>query len=187
VTEPIAHVDSDGVTTESGREYEVDILVLATGFDVTHFLTAFEIEGRDGRRLAERWGDDPRAFLGTVVPGLPNFFCLYGPNLQPGHGGSILFSVERQIHYVVGILCQMIEHDVREVEVRDDVVERYHRETDRRLSSMVWMHPGMTTYYRNAAGRIVVNSPYRNTEWWAMTEHPSLAEFHVTTRQEAAP
>ena len=49
---------------------------------------------------------------------------------------------------------------------------------------MVWTHPGMTTYYRNQRGRIVVNSPYRNVDFYEMTRHADLAEYRTEPRTE---
>lgn len=70
------------IVTEGGQEYAADILVIATGFDVLRFLTSFEARGRSGRSLRKLWNDDDaKAYLGTVIPDFPNFFCLYGPNL----------------------------------------------------------------------------------------------------------
>ena len=44
---------------------------------------------------------------------------------------------------------------------------------------MVWTHPGMETYYRNAAGRVVTNMPWRVVDYWRMTHAADLADFVV--------
>jgi 4-hydroxyacetophenone monooxygenase len=44
---------------------------------------------------------------------------------------------------------------------------------------MVWAHPGMQTYYRNAAGRVVVNSPFRVVDFWRMTRHADLRDYEI--------
>lgn len=41
---------------------------------------------------------------------------------------------------------------------------------DDALALTVWAHPGMTTYYRNASGRIVIASPWKYLEYWTRTE-----------------
>jgi 4-hydroxyacetophenone monooxygenase len=48
------------------------------------------------------------------------------------------------------------------------------RQVDDAHERMVWTHPGMTTYYRNSRGRVVVNSPFRNLDFWRMTRHADL-------------
>ena len=158
-------------------------LVVATGFDVHRFLTAYDVRGRDGRDLRDVWDDDDaRAYLGCTIPGFPNFFCLYGPNLQAGHGGSLIFMIEMQLRHVMDVLRQMLEKDIAAVEVRQDVHDAYNARVDRAHASMVWTHPGMTTYYRNSRGRIVVNSPFRNATFFEMTRAADLEAFVVERR-----
>jgi 4-hydroxyacetophenone monooxygenase len=180
VTESIAEVRADRIVTESGVEHEVDTIVLATGFDVARFLTSFEIVGQNGVKLQEEWQDDGRAYLGSTVPGFPNMFCIYGPNVQAGHGGSVIISLERQVHHIVSVLAEMVQRGAGIVEVHLAAHQAYNETVDARLSSMVWTHPGMNTYYRNAAGRIVANSPYRYAEWWRMTDGVNAEHYHFT-------
>ena len=178
VTEPVAKIEPDALITADGSRYEADVLVLATGFDVLRFITTFEAVGREGRSLREVWEDDnAKAYIGTVIPEFPNFFTLYGPNLQPGHGGSLIFVVEMQVNYIMSLIEQMAEQGLGSVEIRQDVHDAYNERVDAEHENMVWTHPGMTTYYRNERGRIVVNSPYRNVDYFAWTRHADLAEY----------
>jgi 4-hydroxyacetophenone monooxygenase len=175
VSEAIVEVRPDEVVTESGATWPADIVVLATGFDVSRFLSEFEIRGRSGRRVQDQ-GDDVRAFLGTVMPDLPNFFCLYGPNTQPA-GGSIMFTIETQTHLMASVLTQMLEKGMATAECKQDVHDEYNAAVDQENAEMVWNHPGMRTYYRNSKGRVAVNSPYRNVDWWHMTRSANLDDF----------
>ena len=150
-------------------------------FRSINFLVPMRVFGRDGHELHEDWhGDDARAYLGTVVPGFPNFFCLYGPNTQFGHGGSLITVMERQMHYVMSVLGKMFENDVAAVEVRQDVHDAYNATVDRLHEGMVWTHRGMDTYYRNSRGRVVVNNPFRMVDFWRMVETANLDEYRVT-------
>lgn len=184
VSDPIAEIGSDRIITKDGSEYEADALIVATGFDVLRFLTTFEARGRSGRSLREVWEDDnAKAYLGTVIPDFPNFFCLYGPNLQPGHGGSLIFVVEMQMRYIMDVLKKMLTQGLGAVECRQDVHDIYNERIDQAHANMVWTHPGMETYYRNDRGRIVVNSPYRNATFYEMTREANIADFIVEPRQ----
>jgi 4-hydroxyacetophenone monooxygenase len=183
VSNPIAEIGPDRLMTEDGTEYEADVLILATGFDVLRFLTSFEARGRSGRGLREVWDDDnARAYLGLSIPDFPNFFCLYGPNLQPGHGGSFMFIAEMQVRYIMDMLKKMLTQGLGAVECRQDVHDVYNERIDQAHENMVWTHPGMETYYRNARGRVVVNSPYRNATYYDMTHTANLADFVVEPR-----
>jgi 4-hydroxyacetophenone monooxygenase len=181
----VAEVRPHSVVSGDGVEYDVDVLVAATGFDVVRFLSSLEIVGRSGRSIREIWDDDDaKAYLGTVVPDLPNFFCLYGPNLQPGHGGSFIVTVEQQTRYVRLVLEEMFRRGLGSVECRQDVYDEYNERVDATHAQMVWTHPGMTTYYRNQRGRIIVNSPWRNVDFFGFTREPSLDDFVVEARRE---
>ncbi len=183
VSDPVAEILADRIVTRSGAQYPADVLVIATGFDVLRFLTSFEARGRSGRSLREVWEDDnARAYLGTVIPDFPNFFCLYGPNLQPGHGGSIMFVIEMQMRYIMDLLKQMLINGIGAVECRQDVHDAYNERVDEAHANMVWTHPGVETYYRNERGRVVVNSPYRNAVFYEMTRAAKLDDFIVERR-----
>jgi cation diffusion facilitator CzcD-associated flavoprotein CzcO len=76
---PIERVTRSGIKTAAG-EYELDILVLATGFDaVTGGLTSIDIRGTQGETLKEKWAKGVRAHLGMAVAGFPNLLFVYGP------------------------------------------------------------------------------------------------------------
>jgi 4-hydroxyacetophenone monooxygenase len=183
VDDPVTKIDANSLTTADGSNYEADVLLLATGFDVLRFITTFDVTGRSGKTLREAWDDDnATAYLGTVVPEFPNFFTLYGPNLQPGHGGSLIFVVEMQVNFIMDLLKKMCANDIGAVECRQEVHDDYNERVDAAHEKMVWTHEGMTTYYRNARGRIVVNSPFRNVDYYEMTRKAKLDEFVVEPR-----
>lgn len=185
VDERITKVDASGVQTADGVHHDADVLVIATGFDVLNFINTYEVRGRDGVSLREAWeGDNAKAYLGTVVPGFPNFFTLYGPNLQPGHGGSLIVVVEMQVRFIMDVLRRMAAQGLGRVECRREVFEAYNRRVDDAHANMVWTHPGMTTYYRNERGRIVVNSPFRNVDFFEWTREANLDDFEVTARKQ---
>ena len=177
--EQIAGVEGQDIVLASGERHTVDVLVICTGFDVLNFGTAFDLVGRTGCSLRERWGDDGRAFLGTAVPEFPNFFMLYGPNTQPGHGGSLLFVIEMQLRYIMSVVQQMSAGDFKSVEVKASVHDEYNEAVDAAHEKMVWTHPGMQTYYRNSQGRVVVNYPWRNVDLFAMTQSADLQQFET--------
>lgn len=186
VTESVAQVDAHGVHTEDGAYRPVDVVALATGFDVVSFLSPIDVFGRDGLSLHRQWeGDNARAYLGSAVPNFPNFFTLYGPNTQTGHGGSLIYQVEMQMHYVMDLLSKMVDRGIDSVEVQADVHDAYNSEVDDAHSRMIWSHRGMETYYRNSQGRIVVNSPFTVLDFWYRTRSADLSNF-ITTRKRCS-
>lgn len=184
VTERIEKVEGNSLVTQDGERRDADVLIIGTGFDVLRFINTYEARGRDGRSLREVWDDDDaRAYMGTLVPGFPNYFILYGPNTQPGHGGSLLFVIEMQINYIMDLLRKMNRKGIGAAEIRRDVHDAYNDDVEKAHENMVWTHPGMQTYYRNRKGRVTVNFPYRNVDLFGMTREAKLEQFVTEGRK----
>jgi len=181
VTDAIDHFDQGGIVTADGKQRPADIIVVATGFKVTEMAARLNVSGRDGKDLRTAWANDnPTAHLGLTVPGFPNFFCMLGPNSGPAHGGSVIFQSECQSRYISACLVGMIEQDVAAIDVRQDVLDDYVRKVDAEHEAMIWTHPGMNTYYRNASGRVFSAMPWRFVDYWRMTHDPDFGQYRLT-------
>jgi hypothetical protein len=76
----IAEVKPKGVLMHSALLHEFDVLILATGFEIsTGGFTQIDIRGRDGIKLAEKWSERTKTYLGMSVSGFPNMIFPYGP------------------------------------------------------------------------------------------------------------
>jgi cation diffusion facilitator CzcD-associated flavoprotein CzcO len=168
----ITRLDSAGVVDNGGTLHEADVLIYATGFDTTHFLTPMVIRGRRGQLLAERWGESPSAYLGITVPGFPNLFQLYGPNTNLGHN-SIIFMIECQTRYIVDGLRQMRELGLAAVEVGESQWRDFDNEVQAALATSSWSRIEHS-WYRSANGRIVNNWPWSLAAYWWRTRHFDL-------------
>jgi acetone monooxygenase (methyl acetate-forming) len=77
---PIARIVPEGIELADGTAYELDVIVLATGFDAgTGSLTRIDVRGREGRSLTEDWGRDIRTMMGLGVHGYPNLLTTAVP------------------------------------------------------------------------------------------------------------
>ncbi|MDD7939232.1 NAD(P)/FAD-dependent oxidoreductase [Actinomycetospora lutea] len=185
VAEGVAAVTPTGLRGDGGTETPADVIVMATGFHTHRYLWPIDIRGRDGAGLADVWGpEDARAHLGITVPGFPNLFITCGPGTVLGHGGSYITIAECQVRYIVDLLAAMAREDLRAVEVRPEVEREYTRRHDEAHARMLWTHPGMTNWYRNAAGRVVSTMPWRIVDYWRMTHEADLADYLVEPRTE---
>lgn len=187
VPDGVSSVTPRGVVSGSGVERPADVIVLATGFKAIQMLYPMDIRGRSGRSLrGETWEkDDARALLGMTVPDFPNFFIINGPNTNAGHGGSAIHATEFQVRYIMQALRHMIEKQVAELEVKETAYRDYNAELDEALSHSVWSHPGMSTYYRNDSGRIVVSSPWTYLDYWDRTRQFEPDDFIATLDRAA--
>jgi cyclohexanone monooxygenase len=161
VTDPITKVTGNAVVTADGREREVDVIVVATGFHTTEQPIAEHVTGQEGRTLAETWRADGMAgYKGTTIHGFPNMFQIVGPNTGLGHS-SMVFVIESQIAYVLDALRTMRERDLATVQPRADAQRRWNDDLQRRLARTVWNTGGCSSWYLDAHGR--------NTTLWPRT------------------
>jgi 4-hydroxyacetophenone monooxygenase len=181
-TGAIKQVHAKAVELEDGTLIEADILVMATGFQAGRMLWPMDIQGRGGVTIRQKWGDDdPRAFLGITAPQFPNFFMMYGPNTNIGHGGSALFLAECQTRYFMGLIQALRTQPIRSVECRQEVHDRYNQDIDHLLGQLSWSHPSVSTWYKNAKGRIVTNQPWSLLDYWRLTYEAKLSDYHQVT------
>jgi 4-hydroxyacetophenone monooxygenase len=169
-----------GITAADGVARPADVLICATGYRVTRLAAAIPIAGAGGRLLSDDWGDDnPTAHLGITVPGFPNFFTMYGPNTNMGHGGSGPFLAECQSRYIATAITAVAERGARSLDVRPQARDRFVAAVDAGHAELVWTHPGVSTYYRNRHGRVVSTMPFRLVDYWAMTSAIDLDDYVI--------
>lgn len=78
-TTPITGYSEHGIVTTAG-EYELDVVILATGFDaITGNYLKIDTVGRNGATLQNKWQDGPHAYCGMTIAGFPNLFMIFGP------------------------------------------------------------------------------------------------------------
>jgi 4-hydroxyacetophenone monooxygenase len=176
VSEAIDRFTPNGIRTVDGAEHAVDAIVLATGFKANDFLGPMEVKGRDGRKIKDVWEKDgARAYLGTLVPGFPNFFMLYGPNSNPTGAGSICQVEESTTKFIIECLRHLIVEGRKAVDVTEDGYWRYNREVDRAEELKVYSDRRVTNYYKNEFGRSAGNSPFDGRLFWSWLRSPSDA------------
>lgn len=182
ITDPIVQVGRTDIQTRDGTSHATDLIVFATGFNVTDLAARIDIRGVDGRRLADDWADgNPTAYLGMAVPGFPNFFVMYGPNTNMGHGGSGMWLAETQSDYIAEAVRRIDDEGLHALDVREDARTRYTASIDELHERLVWTHPGMSTYYRNAAGQVRSPMPFRLVDYWHMTRQVDPADYSITS------
>jgi cation diffusion facilitator CzcD-associated flavoprotein CzcO len=167
VTEPIERITKDGIRTADGKERHVDLIVFATGFAATKYLSALDVRGRDGRHIDEAWSDGANAHLGMTTAGFPNLFMLYGPNTN---NGSILEMIEYQTDHVLAHIERLDREGLSWVDVKPESQASYNEKVQAAIADIpVWNH-SVNGYYRSASGRVVTQWPFSMTEFRQMTE-----------------
>jgi cyclohexanone monooxygenase len=116
---PIREITPSGIRA-SDREYALDSIVFATGFDaMTGALSRIEIRGRDGVTLQERWAAGPRTYLGLMVAGFPNLFTITGPG-SPSVLSNMVLSIEHHVEWIADCLARLRAIHVSAIEAAPD-------------------------------------------------------------------
>ncbi|MBR0750939.1 NAD(P)/FAD-dependent oxidoreductase [Bradyrhizobium jicamae] len=114
-TDPIVEITARGVRTESG-ETELDMLILATGYDgLTGALTAFDVVGRNGQTVNEKWRGGARSYLGLMMEGFPNLFMTTGPN-GPAALANIVRISENDVDWIAHTITDMADRGLATIE-----------------------------------------------------------------------
>ncbi len=115
---PISHLTEKGIVTSDGTLHEIDVLILATGFDaVDGNYRRIDIRGRDGLSLADHWADGPTSYLGMATTGFPNLFMILGPN---GPFTNLPPSIETQVEWIAQTIAQASNNQTRSLEVKPE-------------------------------------------------------------------
>lgn len=179
VNDQIVAVDENGIVTADGR-YDVDVIVLATGFRASEVLCPMEVIGRDGVSISDFWDGRPAGYNGISVPGFPNFFMMQGPGTGLAHAGSVIFVLECQMRYIGEALAALLEHDKRSIEPTPRAYERYNRELQQEISTLMWGHPSIAhSWYKAADGGVYVLCPFGNVEYWRRTHEVVPADHEL--------
>ena len=167
VPEAVARLEGREVVTASGARRAADVVVFATGFAATDFVTPLRILGRGGRDLAATWKAGAATHLGIAVAGFPNFFLLVGPNTGLGHN-SLVFMIEAQLRYLEGALRALRAPGARTLEVKPEAQARSYAEVQARMRKTVWAS-GCRSWYLSADGRNDTLWPGSTIDYWRRT------------------
>lgn len=181
VTDAIDHVEPRGVVTVDGTLHELDVLVLATGFDAHAYMRPLELTGPDGLTLSEAWSDGRRAYRTVAVPGFPNFFMLLGPHSPVGNV-SLITVAETQARYVMRWIDLWRKGKVATMAPTAEATARFNEELRGALPSTVWV-TGCRSWYLDEHGDPEL-WPWSQARHRDALREPVLADFDVTTVAE---
>ena len=150
VTTGIQEITETGIST-SAQNYEVDIIVLATGFKAAEGVS-MEVRGLGGIDLNHEWRDGASAYLGTSVAGFPNLYLVVGPNTGLGHS-SMLLMIEAQVKYIIAAIKAM--NGAKYSSVKKAVQESYNNTLQNDLQNTIWQKGGCRSWYQTASGKNV--------------------------------
>ncbi|MCR9073396.1 MAG: NAD(P)/FAD-dependent oxidoreductase [Alphaproteobacteria bacterium] len=157
---PIVEITETGVKTTE-REYDLDIIVFATGFDaMTGSLLKLGIVGRDGVSLNEAWVAGPRTYLGIQVVGFPNMFTITGPG-SPSVLCNMPVAIEQHVEWITDCIEKMEKEDIDRVEPTEPAVANWVDHVNEVANATLLPEAGHSWYLgANVPGKPRVFMPY---------------------------
>lgn len=157
VFDGIKRTNQSGILDNNGVQHDVDTIVCATGFDVSH-RPAFTVLGRDGVDLRDYWAEGPIHYLSVAPPGFPNYFgelilaLLFssafkanswvtivagGPN-SPIINVSLVMGLELAVDYAFSVVRKMQTENIGSVEVELGAAKDFLEQRDLIMQDLVW-------------------------------------------------
>ena len=175
VSSPARSLRARSLVTDDGTELDVDVVLCATGYAAADYLGQIDVAGEGGVTLRETWSDGAYAYLGMAVQGFPNFFMLYGPNINVG-SNSVICMLEAQARYIVRALRYMRRRRRSYVAVRPATMADFIAKIDEWMEGTVWL-TRCSNYFRAANGRVVTQWPRSARAFWGMTRRFRPADY----------
>lgn len=146
---PIDRIIPEGIRLKDGSIHELDVLVLATGFDAcTGPLLAMNVSGRDGIHLKEVWADGPQTYLGLTVHGFPNLFMVTGPQ-SPSVLYNMPLAIEDHVDFAFDAISWAQARDLTVMEPTAQAQAQWVEETNA-LSEMTLLPRSASSWYMGA-------------------------------------
>jgi cyclohexanone monooxygenase len=156
---PIDEILPNAVRT-GAKDYEVDALVLATGFDaMTGSVARIDIRGRDGQTLNQKWAEGPKTYLGLMSAGFPNLFIITGPG-SPSVLSNMIVSIEQHVDWITDCIAYMRDRGLDSMEANKEAEDKWVAHVNEVAHTT--LYPQANSWYMgaNIPGKPQIFMPY---------------------------
>ncbi|OAP57927.1 hypothetical protein AYL99_08665 [Fonsecaea erecta] len=166
------------VDSATGKEYEVDVIICATGFD-TSFRPRFPLTGLDPKTtLTEKWSKFPASYLGIGVDGFPNYFTYSGP-FTPVAQGSILPILSMLTNHFIEIIRKMRTQHIRRLSPKTQSVLDFAEHASTFIPRTCWADPCSSWFKQGTKDGPVVMWPGSRLSFFEVLHHPNYEDYEI--------
>jgi cyclohexanone monooxygenase len=143
-----------------GKDYEVDALVMATGFDaMTGSVAKIDIHGRNAQTLNQKWAEGPKTYLGLMSAGFPNLFIITGPG-SPSVLSNMIVSIEQHVDWITDCIGYMRDRGFEAMEANKDAEDKWVANVNE--VAYTTLYPQANSWYMgaNVPGKPRIFMPY---------------------------
>jgi len=148
----VNEINESGVIV-NGVEYPVDLLIFASGFEVTTGYThrlGFDPKGRDGLSLSEAWAEGPATLHGVLSNGFPNMFMI--STVQGAQATNFVHSITEAAQHVAFLIEQCVKGDIATIEPETVAQENWFETLFAQLWGIARYNATCTPGYLNSEG-----------------------------------
>jgi len=156
---PIEEILPRAVRTKA-RDYEIDALVMATGFDaMTGSVAKIDIRGRHGLTLNQKWAEGPKTYLGLMSEGFPNLFIITGPG-SPSVLSNMIVSIEQHVDWIADCIAFMRDRGLDIMEANKEAEDKWVAHVNEVAHTT--LYPQANSWYMgaNIPGKPQIFMPY---------------------------
>ncbi|GAA6152916.1 NAD(P)/FAD-dependent oxidoreductase [Pseudoteredinibacter isoporae] len=162
VCEGIDRINEQGVLTKDGRQHDLDVLVLSTGFKPFNFMRPMTLMGRGGLHIDEAWNNKIQCYRSLLVPNFPNMFLMLGPYTPIGNFSVIAMS-EVQTQYILKLVNAWRAEEFDELDVKQTAVEEFNQRMKEGIKKTTWVG-GCQSWYQDEDGDPIL-WPFTWKQW----------------------
>jgi hypothetical protein len=184
VSDQISEIVPEGIVLDTGRKIEIDALVCATGFNASS-PPPFEVYGKNGKSLQERFTPHRETYLTMTVDDFPNFFMMLGPNSAIG-SGSLTMMIETEGDYIIKCIRKLQKEDYISMMPKPERVKDFMDYTNEYFKNTVYMDE-CNSWYRSDSGkgdRITGLWPGSTLHCLEALRAPRWEDFYFETKDE---
>nr|QFR37238.1 flavin-containing monooxygenase [Cyberlindnera americana] len=174
----IDEINATGLRTKDGVQHDFDVLVCATGFDVS-WVPYFPLIGRDGKDLRDEWKDKPETYLSIGVPNFPNYLIFMGPHAPYAHG-SILPMTEAIAKNFIQLVKRVAEESVTSFDPKQEAVEDFIQQRKTFLERTVWNDPCRSWFKQGTYDGELMMWPGSRIHFFEVMKQPRWEDFNLT-------
>ena len=201
VTHGVKEITPTGCISEDGKEYPVNVIICATGFNAS-FLPRFPIIGFNGVSMEDAWKDEPSSYLGFAAAEFPNYFIVIGPNSPVGNGpllicmgkqtsfpclSSLLLShvepklPEAQMDYFLKLINRYQTENIHSISPKKEAIEDFVEHKDKYMKRTVW-ESDCRSWYKNGSitGKVTALWPGSSLHYLEALLQPRYEDWNFT-------
>ncbi len=150
----VERITEKGVVVD-GKEYEVDCLIYASGFEVTTLMTrrlGFDLSGTNGVKFSETFMGDLSTLHGFFSRGFPNFALV--STTQGGQGINFVQVLDEQAKHLAYVLARCLKEGVHAIEPNEQATQEWMSTIFSHLMALASFNVECTPGYFNNEGNI---------------------------------